>query len=99
MNVTSITTTESNPVRSLPGRWQITSPVGAPPLLFFRRAACLRFETGGMADRISIDRESTTLEAVFRPCDYDALSQSKTSLKASLTASSGTVIVALEAPR
>jgi len=52
-----------------------------------------------MADGISIDRGSTTLKAAFRPCDYDALSQSKTSLNASLTASSGAVVVALEAPR
>jgi hypothetical protein len=100
MNVTPITTTESNPVRSVPGRWQITSPVGAPPLRFFRRAACLCFETGGIADRIRTDLESPILEAVFEPYDYDALSQSKTSLRASLTDSEGgAVIVALEAPR
>jgi hypothetical protein len=52
-----------------------------------------------MADRIAIDLESPTLEAVFEPYDYDALSQSKTSLEASLTDSGGAVIVALEAPR
>ena len=99
MNVTLVTTAESNPVRSLPGRWQITSPMAAPPLRFFRRAACLCFETGGVADRISIDLGSTTLRAVFGPYDYDALNQNKTSLKASLTASEGAVSVALEAPR
>ena len=99
MNVAPVTTIEGSSLRSTTGRWQITSPVGAPPLLFFRRAACLRFETGGIADRISIDRGPTSLKAAFRPCDYDALRQRKTSLKASLTASSGAVVVALDAPR
>lgn len=100
MNVTSTTTIEGDPLGSIPGRWQISSPVGAPPLRFFRRAACLRFETGGTADGIRIvGPEATTLKAVFGPMDYDALGQIKTPLKASLTDSGGTVIVELEAPR
>jgi len=100
VNVTSTTIIEGDPPQSIPGRWRISSPVGAPPLRFFRRAACLRFETGERADRIGIvGPESTTLKAVFGPLDYDALGQIKTPLKASLADSGETVIVELEAPR
>ena len=99
MNVTYAATVEGNPLQSATGLWQITSPTGEPPLRFFRRVARLRFETGGMADRIEVDHGATTLKAAFGPFDYDALSPSDESLEARLAASGGTVIVTLDAPR
>ena len=98
MKVTSVTTTEIGAPRSATGGWQITSLVEVPPLRFFRQVVRLSFETGDIADRIEIEPENTTLEAVFQPYDYDALAPSAPS-KASLTTSGGAVIATLDAPR
>jgi hypothetical protein len=99
MNITSATTVESDSPQPATGRWQVASLVEAPPLRFFRRVVRLRFETGGMADRLSIDAKTTTLKAVFQPYDYDALNPGEPSLKALLSASDEAVIVTLDAPR
>lgn len=97
MNITTVVTAEDTPPLPATGRWLITSPVEAPPSRVFRQVARLRFETGGMADRIIIDPEAATLTAVFRPYDYDALSSDEP--LATLTAFDGAVIVELDVPR
>jgi hypothetical protein len=98
MNITTVATAEDTPPSPATGRWLITSPVEAPSSRVFRRVARLRFETGGMADRIIIDPEAATLTAVFRPYDYDALSSGEP-LEATLTAFDGAVVAELDVPR
>ena len=84
---------------SAAGRWEITSPVGTPPLRIFRRVLLLRFVTGGLADGIRIDPEATSLKGKFSSYDYDALNPDEPALEAVLSNSGGAVVVALDAPR
>lgn len=99
MSIASVTTIGGTLLPSATGRWEVTSPVGALPLRFFRRALVLRFVTGGIADGIHIDSNATTLKGTFSSYDYDALNPGEPALEALLTESGGAVIVALDAPR
>ena len=99
MSIASVTTVGGTQLPSAAGRWEITSPVGTPPLRIFRRILLLRFVTGGLADGIRIDPEATSLKGKFSSYDYDALNPDEPALKAVLSNSGGAVVVALDAPR
>lgn len=99
MSIASVTTIGGPPLPSATGRWEVTSPVGALPLRFFRRTLRLRFVTGGIADGIRINSNATTFKGTFSSYDYDAQNPSEPTLEALLTGSGGAVIVALDAPR
>jgi hypothetical protein len=99
MSLASVTTVGGTLLPSAAGRWDITSPVGTPPLRVFRRILLLRFVTGGLADGIRIDAEATSLKGRFSTYDYDALNPDEPALKALLSNSGDAVVVALDAPR
>ena len=99
MSIASVTTVGGTQLPSAAGRWEITSPVGTPPLRVFRQTLLLRFVTGGLADGIRIDPEATSLKGKFSSYDYDALNPDEPALKAVLSNSGGAVVVALDAPR
>jgi hypothetical protein len=99
MSIASLTTVGGTLLPSAAGRWEITSPVGTPPLRVFRRILLLRFATGGLADGIRIDPETTYLKGKFSPYDYDALNPDEPALEAVIGNSGGAVVVALDAPR
>jgi hypothetical protein len=99
MSIASLTTVGGTPLPSAAGRWEITSPVGTPPLRIFRRILLLRLVTGGLADGIRIDPEATSLKGKFSSYDYDALNPGEPALKAVLSNSGDAVVVALDAPR
>ena len=82
MSIASLTTVGGTLLPSAAGRWEITSPVGTPPLRVFRRILLLRFATGGLADGIRIDPEATYLKGKFSPYDYDALNPDEPALEA-----------------
>src|SRR5918995_55325 len=99
MSIASLTIVGDPQLPSAAGRWEITSPVGTPPLRIFRRTLLLRFVTGGLADGIRIDPEATSLKGEFSSYDYDALNPDEPALQAVPGDSGGAVVVALDAPR
>ena len=99
MSIASVTTVGGTQLPSAAGRWEITSPVGTPPLRIFRRILLLRFVTGELADGIRIDHEATSLKGKFSSYDYDALNPDEAALRAVLSNSGGAVVVTLDAPR
>jgi len=99
MSIASVTTVGGTQLPSAAGRWEITSPVGTPPLRVFRQILLLRFVTGGLADGIRIDPEATSLKGKLFSYDYDALNPDEPALQAVLGSSGGAVVVELDAPR
>src|SRR5829696_4363804 len=99
MSIASVTTIGGPPLLSTTGRWEVTSPVGTPPLRFFRQILVLRFVTGGVADGIRIDSNATSLTGTFASYDYDATNPDEPALKALMSGSGRAVVVALDAPR
>jgi hypothetical protein len=79
--------------------WEITSPVETPPVSAFRHVINLEFSTGGYADSINVNPESSLLSGAFTAREYDAL-DGTVPIQASKTAGpEGTVIISFDAPR
>ena len=100
MNLASVAAVQGGALQAAVRQWDVITPVAQGPLRFFRQVIYLRFAVGSIADGVSIDADTTTLEADFQPYEYDAR-LSNSSLAASLTPSvdNKALIVELDAPR
>jgi hypothetical protein len=86
------------PVVSLdPGTFDVTTPVGSPPVRRFRQVVALTLPTGPAGDRLELDLASTRLRATFEPFVYDALAPGP--LQGTKVVQGSAVVVTLDAPR
>ncbi|MCP4115985.1 MAG: hypothetical protein GY737_11370 [Desulfobacteraceae bacterium] len=79
--------------------WEITSAVETPPVVVYRHVVNLEFSTGGYADSINVDPESSSLAGAFTPQGYDALDNAGPIQASKGNGPGGTVIVSFDAPR
>jgi hypothetical protein len=79
--------------------WEIISPVETPPVSVFRHVINLQFSTGGYADSINVNPESSLLSGAFTPQEYDALDAASPIQASKTDGADGTVIIRFDAPR
>ncbi len=79
--------------------WEITSAVETPPVSVFRHVINLQFPTGGYADSINVNPESSLLVGAFAPQEYDALNGPGPIHASKTDGPDGTVIISFDAPR
>ncbi|MCP4341029.1 MAG: hypothetical protein GY799_19615 [Desulfobulbaceae bacterium] len=79
--------------------WQINSLIETPPLRVFRQVIPLQFVTGGHADSIKIDENSTVLDGLFVPQQYDVMGGSGPINASTGAGPDSSVIITLDAPR
>lgn len=100
MNIPQVSTIQGGARQSPLQQWQLISPVGEPPLLFYRRVFHLSLQLHERAERFIIDPSQTVLRASFQRLDFNAVNPAEPMLKAKLRqAGSTTVVVSLGAPR
>ncbi|MBN1931236.1 MAG: hypothetical protein JW786_06470 [Desulfobacterales bacterium] len=79
--------------------WEVTSLVETPLASLFRHVINLSFNTGGYADSIKVNSETSAIEGVFTPQEYDALDAASPIHATKVGAPDRTVIISLDAPR
>lgn len=79
--------------------WEVTSLVETPPVGLFRHVINLSFNTGGYADSIEVNSETSAIEGVFTPQEYDVLDAASPIHAEKVGALDRTVIISLDAPR
>ncbi len=79
--------------------WEITSVVETPLVSVFRHVMNLQFSTGGYADSINVNSESSSLAGAFTPQEYDALDGAGPIQAFKTGGPDGTVIISFNAPR
>jgi hypothetical protein len=72
--------------------------VGDVPRQVFRKNVSLSLKTGGQADQLILDSE-TTVQGVFQPYEYDALHPGNALASATLASTAGAIVVELDTPR
>lgn len=79
--------------------WEITSLVETPPASVFRRVINLQFATGGQADGIKINEDSTIIAGEFVPQQYDVFGGAGPLSASKSNGPDNSVIITLDAPR
>ncbi len=79
--------------------WKVTSLVETPPVRLFRHVINLSFNTGRYADSIQVNSETSAIEGVFTPQEYDVLDAASPIHATKVSAPDRTVIISLDAPR
>jgi hypothetical protein len=78
--------------------WEVTSLVETPPVSLFRHVENLSFKTGGFADSIQIHSETSVMEGMFTPQEYDVLDAASPIQARKTDAPDRTVIISLDLP-
>ncbi len=104
MNINKVSTVPNGTLEIAEKTWQITTGAGPPLHRPFRQILYFRFPLGSLAagvaiDGISIDEQTTVLDANFLSLDYNARNAGNPSLFADADETSQHAIITLKAPQ